>query len=600
MCKWHVLGRLVYDEVAIFEVTKKYAFPMKLNVLAVVLLLSLPLFHGAFKPPKSHPTDYFAAPVEGRMLLSGGYAEIRGNHFHGGIDIKPRVRGVAGDPILASASGYIGRIVVQERGFGNGLYLVHPNGYTTVYGHLDHFHPRLDSFVRAMQYRLERFDLDVDSLTRSDFYFEQGDTIGFMGNTGSSGGVHLHFEVRDTKTEHTFNPLLFGLNVADHIAPVYDGLWVYELDQQLQTLRSRQWKVTQRGTQASVAPAEIEVQTGRIGLGVSVLDYTDDSKNWMGPSAIKVYQGDSLVFHFAPDELSFDEWYYLNAHIDYAAYQADRSRVNRCFLLPGNGNTTVYRAAPNRGVLWLEVNASAAVRIEAHDPAGNVTTLRLRLRRTSEPLTALPRAFNYYLLHNERNAIRQSHLEAYFEEETFYEDVYMQYSYSEESAPQYFTGVHHLHREDVPLHQPYVLRLRPERAIPDSLRSKAVVLRCDVRDVGYTGSWSGDFLEVRTRQWGNYAIGLDVEPPRIEALNWKSNMRRSSAAAWRVTDDLTGIATFEGRIDGRWVLLTYDKKVNKLTHVWDEHSRPGQRHTFTVRVTDGVGNVQVWEEVFVR
>ena len=567
-----------------------------------VILFSLAVLSFAYTPSRyTFPTDYFRSPVDGQIKLSGSFGELRSNHFHAGIDIKPKARGRVGDEIYAAADGFVSRISVAPRGYGNGLYVEHPNGYTTVYGHLLKFNDEIAQYIENLHYTNEVFSMDIDTLKATKFPVKKGQVIAYMGNTGSSGGAHLHFEIRNTKTGHAINPLLFGLKVSDNIAPKLNEIKVYHLNHKHETVSAKKYKIKGGSGNYSVAGNEIKVQANRIGLGLKTFDFMTGVPNWNGPFNIKMYQDDSLIYHFEVAELSFDEWYYLNAHVDYREFTKNKAYFNRCFLLPGNGNTTIYKQAYNQGVIELREGQRTTIKFVASDISGNESEVSFTLKKEG---TATPNdggSFNYIFPYKEKNAIRQSEIELYFEEGSFYEDVYMLYAYSMERSDHIYSGVHHIHDKYIPIHKPFTMKIKPVRPIPDAFKDKATIVRCRGadREDGISSEWEGDFLVAHSRSFGDYCIMVDTLAPTIKPLTFKSNMGGYDKMTFKVKDNLTGVKSYNAYVDDEWILLTYDLKTRTLTHKFDGRISRGN-HVLKLVVTDGKDNEKVLKLEFVR
>ncbi|MGB0863478.1 MAG: M23 family metallopeptidase [Saprospiraceae bacterium] len=571
-----------------------------MNIKRFLFLLIIIGFFSYQSVDKTFPKDYFRSPIDGTIQLSGSFGELRSNHFHGGIDIKPRVRGKSGDPIYAAADGYVARIAVSPRGYGNGLYLAHPNGYTTVYGHLLKFNDKIAQYVEDLQYANETFVLDVDTLQATRFPVEKGQIIGYMGNAGSSGGAHLHFEIRNSKTQNAYNPLLFGFKIKDNIAPKLNELKIYNLNHKLETIGTNKYKIKSSKSGYSVSNGEITVQSGRVGLGIKTFDFMTGVPNWNGPYNIKMYQNDSLIYYFEVSELDLEEWYYLNAHVDYKEFKKSKSYFNRCYLLPGNGNSTVYKSAYNQGVIELKEGERAQIKFVASDITGNESILNFTMKRSGMVLPK-PVSFNYIFPYNERNAIRQSELELYFEEGSFYEDVYLSYTYSMERSNHIYSGVHHIHDKYVPVHEPFTIKMRPIRAIPDSLKSKAVIVRCEGADGenGLISKWEDEFLVAKSRSFGDYCIMIDTVPPTIKPSSFKPKMNGQKQMTFKIKDNLTGIKSYNGYVDGEWILLEYDLKTRRLIHPFDGRISRG-KHQLRIEVLDNNNNKGIFEQSFTR
>ena len=432
------------------------------------------------------------------------------------------------------------------------------------------------------------------------FPVEKGQIIGYMGNAGSSGGAHLHFEIRNSKTQNAYNPLLFGFKIKDNIAPKLNELKIYNLNHKLETIGTNKYKIKSSKSGYSVSNGEITVQSGRVGLGIKTFDFMTGVPNWNGPYNIKMYQNDSLIYYFEVSELDLEEWYYLNAHVDYKEFKKSKSYFNRCYLLPGNGNSTVYKSAYNQGVIELKEGERAQIKFVASDITGNESILNFTMKRSGMVLPK-PVSFNYIFPYNERNAIRQSELELYFEEGSFYEDVYLSYTYSMERSNHIYSGVHHIHDKYVPVHEPFTIKMRPIRAIPDSLKSKAVIVRCEGADGenGLISKWEDEFLVAKSRSFGDYCIMIDTVPPTIKPSSFKPKMNGQKQMTFKIKDNLTGIKSYNGYVDGEWILLEYDLKTRRLIHPFDGRISRG-KHQLRIEVLDNNNNKGIFEQSFTR
>src|SRR5476651_1446445 len=196
-----------------------------------ILVLLITIFQIAsaqdFTASKQYPQNIFRYPLDLPPSTAGSFGELRPMHFHSGLDFKTQQR--IGFPVHAPFDGYISRLKIQFGGFGRAVYITHPNGYTTVYGHLDHLAPALADIIKQEQAKQQKYEVDFNLVPQA-FPLKKDDVFAWSGNAGASGGPHLHFEIRDTKTEETINPQLFGLTIPDKIAPTITGVSVYQLN----------------------------------------------------------------------------------------------------------------------------------------------------------------------------------------------------------------------------------------------------------------------------------------------------------------------------------------------------------------------------------
>ncbi len=547
---------------------------------------------------RSIPTDYFASPVPDIIRLSGSFGELRPGHFHGGIDIK----GYIGKPIYAAGPGQVSRISVSGDGYGNVIYLEHPNGFTTVYAHLDSFHPDIAAWVKREQEQRASFAVDLRP-EPGQFQFAKGDLIARVGTTGRSGGPHLHFEVRETATQDALNPLRFGLHTPDSRPPRMHQIKIYGYDdygvlhhESVTDLSGSGGNYRlPNGVDTLVAPA------GRVGLALKVYDHMDGVPNWNGIYALSMYVDGQLHFGFRMDEIVDGETRYLNAHLDYAAQKEANSYFNRCFVLPGN-RLSIYRMDETKGWLELPPGVRKKILLVAEDVEGNRSELAFDLVG-GKPLAEkkLP-PFRYFLSYDQEHSINTYYVNMRFPAGAFYQDLRMDYHADIEPQLGAFSPVHRIHDPLEPIHHPFELAIRPT-LIPDLLRDKAYIARCTPNNgvVNAGGRWRTDgLLETRAGQFGDYVIMVDTIPPRIVPERFSTNLPNYSRISFSIKDDVPGMGLdYRATIDGQWILMEYDAKNDRITHFLEEELAKG-RHELRIEVRDERGNTSVFSESFVR
>ncbi len=578
-------------------------------MIRILQLSTLLLFLWAFKAPHppnegKYPVDYFHAPVSHTLLLSGTFGELRPNHFHAGIDIKSS-KGVTGDPVFASADGYISRIKVDESGYGNVLYINHPNGYTTVYAHLDHFNDALESYIKTQQYAKKSFEVDLTP-EQGVFSVLQGEQLGVMGNSGSSNGAHLHFEVRETNSQKPVNPLLFGLRVTDNVKPKMHALKVYYLNDKLEEQRTKEFSLLKiKNGKYRIKGDTLSISAWRAGFALKVYDHFDRVSNWNGIYSLKMYQDDELVYDFDMESFSFDETLYINAHCDYEERVTKKSYFNRCFNLPGN-KLSIYNQMVNNGVVELYQNKTSHVKLVASDVAGNDTELEFWVKRGKIPATPVSgTTYNYILPFNEGNLIRTGGLYLHLPQGTLYENLYMNYEATSDKSDGCYSQVHHLHNYRTPVHKYFDIGIRPTESIPAELKPKVFVAYCQGGDVwNCGGEWKEGMLRAKVRGFGDYCIMVDQKAPVVEPVAFRHNMKGYNKMKFSVKDNVatTGpvqAIRYNAYVDENWILMEYDKKSNMLIYEFDERVGPGE-HMLKLVVKDAVGNETVFEKNFIR
>lgn len=572
-------------------------------MLIRLLSLLLPLLLLAFVVPSTegiYPKDFFAAPVSGPLRLSGTFGELRPDHFHSGIDIK----GGLGVPIYAAGDGEVYCIKINPGGYGSVMYLRHPNGYTTLYAHLSGFSPELAKYIEDKQYAAQQFAVELYPET-GRFPVKKGQLIAKMGNTGHSFGPHLHFEIRETATDRSINPLLFGLQVLDNTPPRVHELKIYQIAENNQLAETRRVPLLFKNTQYGVTGDTLKVKTKQVGLAIKAYDHMDGVNNWNGIYTLDLLVDDKPVYHFAVEKLDFSETRYINAHVDYEERVSRNSYFHRCFLLPGNG-LSMYNQVLENGKFNIAEKQTRKVNIVVKDVAGNTARTQFWVKLDTALVKATARQYNYLLPYNLPSAIQTSDVKIHFPEKIFYEDCYLQYSVVPERSANVFSKVHILHNTRTPVHSFYSIALKPIK-LPDSLRHKAFVAYCNSngRVTNYGGKWQADgSLKADVRTLGEFCIKIDTVPPTITPERFTPVLSKVNAISFRINDNfghagsMPGL-TYRAEIDGQWVLMDYDEKYDRITYRFTPRVTPGA-HVFHLEVSDGMGNKRIWEKNFTR
>jgi murein DD-endopeptidase MepM/ murein hydrolase activator NlpD len=566
-------------------------------VIRVILMFFLPFSMHA----QSHiPQDYFSSPIHYELRLAGTFGELRSNHFHMGMDIKSS-GGVVGDSIFAVAEGFISRIKVDPGGYGNSLYIEHPAGYTTVYAHLNAYREDIKAYVRALQYSKKSFDID-ESPDSLKFRVNKGEFIGFMGTTGYSYGPHLHFEIRDTKSEMPLNPLLFGYTVKDTRSPVMQSVTIYHLNQDLEKLGQEIFYLSPKSG-SKVLPDTIEIAAWRIGIGVSSYDPMDNIYNKNGVYKVLLKVDDTLVHRTSMDSISFEETRGLNAHIDYAFYQEYRRKYQRCYALPG---IDLHVCETSDGsIIPIYKNKYRKIELLLEDFNGNKKSRVFWVRRKEIDTQGVSRrVFNYILNYNEDNIILRENFKAYFGKGCLYDNLYLHFNVSEETSADQVSALFHIHDDKTPLHKMVDLYIKPNQALDSTLLDKVCLVNCSSLDryENWGGEFRSEWFHGRINELGTFGLMLDTIAPTIRIKSFNENMQGRKRIQFLISDNLK--ARGEARdlrsnayIDGKWVLMEYDLKNKLITHYFDEDLTHGS-HDFRLEVTDDRGNTAVFQRKF--
>jgi len=573
---------------------------MRYQVLMTALLFSLCLLSG--HTSEKYPTDYFLSPVTGPLRLSGTFGELRSNHFHSGIDIKSR-NGQIGEPILACAEGRVSRIKVSATGYGKALYIDHPNGYTTVYAHLDEFDPAIEAYVDSHQYANAAFEVDLFP-GPGELKVSRGQVIGTMGLTGSTFGPHLHFEMRDTRTEKPVNPLFFGLEVADDEPPRIHELKIYSLNNRLVAGDELKPRIGRIGTNYHLHGDTLEVGHDKIGLGLKTYDLMSAVPNMNGVYAIRMLRDSQLSYSFRMETFSFDETRYINAHLDYAEQVSQRSYFNRLYLMPGN-QLSAYEHEKGSGLIAVPDSGTTEILIQVEDFAGNETSLRFWIKKGATKEEQVSPSYTYLLPYDEQSLIDTAGIRLFFPKGSLYEDLYLRYSATTDPSDGLYSAVHHVHDFKTPVHTDFQISIRPS-GLPEDRRHQAFIAYCDHRNRTYNcgGEWQDGMLTTNAGKLGDYSIMVDDRPPVLTPHRFSSNLEGRPGFSFKVVDnvrstkDVEGLR-YRGRVDGEWILLEYDAKNDLLSHTFTDRTGTGT-HELILEVWDAVGNLATWTQSFTR
>ncbi len=596
---------------------------MRYILFSYIFLLSTAFCLSHAEANNIYPRGYFSSPVKHDIELTGTFGELRPNHFHAGIDIRPRRSGVE-EPVIAAADGWISRIQVQPSGYGNVLYIDHPNGFTTVYAHLERFTPEVDSFVKFLQYSEEKFELDFSPNTGL-FRFAQGQDIGVMGNTGASQGLHLHFEIRRTGSDEALNPLLFGFPIADEKAPKFYELKIYHLDDENKTIggreiylrekaRKRRVKKGKKWKTITIAPNPnapyviqndtIAVSADRIGLGIKAYDSADWSGNTNGIFGLEMYRDGLPSYSFDTECFYFEDTRYINAHIDYTEKLSGGGYFNRCFSLPGN-QLNIYKDKINNGVITLQTGQQSKIQFVARDIAGNRDTLQFWIKCTGNSVVkkGIQKNGARQLCYDEDNSFSHGNLKVHVPAGALYETADIHISESEIKSTLAFSPVYRIHNSATPLHRGIKLTIRPQRFVPDSLLGKVCIAYRDGRGnlTNCGKEWTQGDLSATAQSFGSFFIFADTVKPTIKPLRFQKDMQKVNRISFKVSDNmqLDKTMVWRAEVDGKWILMEFDLKSKTLVHFFDERTAPGE-HVLKLMVKDKQGNEQIFVSSFIR
>lgn len=537
-----------------------------------------------------YPKDYFDAPLDIPMQLSGNFGELRPNHFHAGFDLKTNQR--EGLNVYAIAEGYVSRIKISTFGNGKCIYITHPNGYTSVYGHLQTTLGEIQHYVNQTHYKEKAFEIEMFPKP-GELPVTKGQLIALSGNTGSSEGPHLHFEIRDTKSEFVINPMFFGYdkNIKDTKKPTISGVYVYPMDN-ITVNQSRQPLLLNVSLQKDGTYLAGKVKAnGKIGFGINAVDFDNVSGNRNGVFNVSTFVNGNQNYNYQFNTYSFDEMRYINALIDYARYKKSGQRVQKLFMKTPFP-LSIIKTDSLRGIVPVEPNLASTYRIEVSDYFGNLNSITVPVEfDTATPVVhEEPLVSKYFIKANKDSNFEKENMSVFFPAGTFYDDFNLNFDVRNNKI--------YIHDDVVPVHSNFTITIK-DSTYSEALRDKVFI--------GRGGSYittnrKNDVFTAKSKTLGQFGLVLDTIAPVIKIAKpiegkWISDMK---AIQFTIGDSGSGIKSYNGYLNGNWVLFEYDNKTRKITHKFDDALLAEGANDLKIEVIDNVGNSAIFETHFFR
>jgi len=578
--------------------------------MLLILGCMFAIVNGVYAQP--YPKDYFRSPMDITLKLAGNFGELRPDHFHAGIDIT--TSGQQGLAVRAAAEGYVSRIKISPWGYGKAIYVTHPNGYTTVYGHLSEYTGAIADWVEKQHYIAESFEIDL-KLQPGELPVIKGQQIAKSGNSGSSGGPHLHFEIRDAKTEEALNPLLFGLPVQDNVAPTPVTLAVYAAGENAYVngkSRVKKIALVKSGNKYVIQnAADSIVAFGDIGFGIEAYDKESIPHGKNGVYGITLKAGGKIVYSHSLDRISFEESRYINCFVDYEEHERTSKYFQLSFLAPNN-ELQVYDSVVNGGYLTHDDGKYHWYTYEITDAYGNKALVEFKVRALKKrPETvAKPNVipFIQVMMWNAPNKFEEEQFTFEMPEKSVYRNTDFKWKATPATGNR-LSPVISINDRFTPLHKACSLTIAmpPATATPDKLVVVREKENGALSSVG--GTWNGKGVTTSVKVFGKYFVMRDTVRPTIRPHNFDAKGKTTTdftlmnSIQFKIDDNLSGIKNYRGTIDGKWVLFEYDGKNDLLKYTFDEHVVKVEdkgSHVLELVVTDAVGNEARFTRVFTR
>jgi len=523
-----------------------------------------------------------APPMSIPLILAGNFGEMRANHFHSGLDIK--TQGVEGQSIYAVEDGYISRVRNSEWGYGKALYIDHPNGLTSLYAHLNRFTPAIEQLLYAQQKRLESDAVDENVLVDS-FFVKKGELIAYSGNSGSSYAPHLHFEIRETATEHALNPLLFTCyrsKIKDTTPPNMIGIKLYAITEKGYMIpgKSIYYSCTKGKDNYEINNGEpidisdLMAENSLLGIGFHTTDRLDAAGNICGIHHSTLSKDGQKKHEQKIDYLIFDHNRFMNSHQDYFEFKQNKKNIHKNFTTVINP-LEIY---PQNDGKFDWKTCAGKYEFKSVDVHGNSITLLFTI---GPNLSASPTQNPFdqphsYLFPDSVNTYLKADFQVLMEPGCFYEPL--QIVYRTESSDQYFSDIFQFSEENIPVQNKFDVRIKTHKLPADfPVYKLGIASLSDRGGLSFIGGHYIDgWVECQPRKFGKYVIVVDSIAPKINPLDFAEGktITKFSTLELSITDNLAGIKTYKAYINGTWVLTNYDRKKGRYIIPLDKHSKP--------------------------
>lgn len=544
---------------------------------------------------EKYPTDYFGKPLDIPVVLSGTFGELRGNHFHAGMDIKTQRKN--GLKVYATADGYVSRIKVALWGYGKVIYVNHPNGYTTVYAHLSKFGDGIEEYVKKIQYKKESYETGNIFPKPGEIPVKKGQIIAYSGDTGGFVAPHLHYEIRNTKTENIINPMLFGLRVQDTITPKIGQILAYPIDATSRINKSsyKQSIPFKKLSDGKYLTNRI-MANGKIGFGINTFDKLGTAYNKNGVYSLEMKVNGKRVYYHDLETFSFAESKYINLLIDYPHYAKYRRRVQKTHKVSAN-RLSIYEDLINNGYIDVKEGESYQVEIIIKDFDDNtsIVTIPVTGTKNNSVFAKAKDTTNYKVTSSQFHKFQKDGVTVAFPKNTFYEDSYINFEVK--------NGIATVHKPNIPLDKRFTITFDSTMYKNKDLDKLYIANINNPKYANYQNTRKkSDKVFTTTKTLGKYILLTDNQQPKIYAANFKngSTLNGTRYLTIKISDTQSGIKSYKAYIDDEWILMEYDLKKKRLKYDFRDKKLVGNKHIFKLVVSDNVGNTNTYTSTFYR
>ena len=558
----------------------------------LILLLSIITFNIIVCAQPNNNLNY-RSPLEIPLIFAANFGELRTNHFHMGVDYK--TKHVEGMKIFSVQDGYVSRIKVSSYGYGKAIYINHPEGVTSVYAHCSLFKGKIDSIVKFYQHLQESFEIDIE-LTADEIKVKKGQVIALSGNTGGSTAPHLHFELRDTKTETALNPLKFGYKIKDSKSPKLSHLKIYSLSKEGYIASDKSFKYKLSLTNSIYFPEQKTIyipinflpENGGLGFSFDAYDPYDLSYNKLGIYESKLIINDELMFETKIDSISFDHTRYINTYTDFHEFSNNRRNYHKSFKNLNNP-LTIYNDKKN-GIIKVKPGDMLNIDYQIFDTEKNKSdvSFKIIITESNEKNYAVTNFTDDDFIDINKPSYffnKDSSIKIKAKENTFYEPI--SFKIKEKNSSSDFT----FGEKNIPIQKQIDIHIDINK-LNSSILNKYYLT---VNDRYLETMISDSTLSVKSKYLGDFRLKTDTIPPKIRQKNFTNdNVSTYNKIRWEIVDTNSGILNYDIYIDDKWQILEYEYKNNTVTFNIP-NSLKGQKEVKIV-VTDNCSNIQVWKK----
>ena len=519
------------------------------------------------------------SPIDLPLNLSGTFGEFRSSHFHYGLDVTTNKK--SGYNVYSIDSGSIVRINVSTSGYGKVLYINHPNGLTSIYAHLKEFSPKIQKYIKTQQYLNKSYSVQK-FFNNGEIKVNKGDIIGYTGNTGGSSGPHLHFEIRDTKSQNPINPLSFNYKYDDSNRPIIKSLYVFDEDDIFKKGNPKQYEI--KKINDSLYIADKIIYSNKIGIGIEVYDrQSKNNYNRNGVYEVKMFLDSVLNFSYKMDKINIDESVFRKIFYDYSLLKTKKKRIQKVYY-PPNSKLNFLNHNVNTGIFESSDKDEKDVLLEVSDWNNNKSYLNFKIEGNTSNL--LEKSIDGIEIEtSQKYMIKKNNVEIVFNKNSFFNNVALNIKSQNDTLK--------IDEDLYPLRRSYNIKIFKQ--VEDSIikRQSFIGLINKNGKLSYLKTSNKDnFFSVNSSNLGSFTLSRDSINPEIKALNFSLNkdISNQKTIRLRIYDKTSGIKSYNVFINNKWALFEHEPKSNLIFHNIDDGIIENGENNITIKVIDGVGN----------